>query len=311
MTKRYASRVSAALSGLFLIITASAAMAQASPPPRGPNRSPTPPPLPSEERLRELAKEFRSGPPVVRSKILRLLVGHSAAPSPQTFEIIREGLRDSDVEVRKTALLTVAGRAANQRFLRPAVSGVTATAQAGAASPDLADHVWNLLDDPEAQIRHAAVLAVANLDLQTAATESRSDRLSPELSNRLAKMYRTELDGAVRAEIVKGFALLPDIQASSFGAAFFALALDDAEPDVLAYAARGVASWALPQLTPQVSLLLQSDHVRVRLAAAQSLGAFGSRSSGFLGALQKALAAEADPVVRVTLSAAILAVQRE
>src|SRR4029079_11870758 len=114
---------------------------------------------------------------------------------------------------------------------------------------------------------------LASINLQFDGDRKKTIRLDRTLSLVLANAYTHEQATGVRTEIIKTFALTdadPELRAASLTAA-----LNDVAPSVVQYALFGVGKSKLFSAAPAAVRLLSVENKNVRLAAAQTVAAFG------------------------------------
>jgi HEAT repeat protein len=213
-------------------------------------------------------------------------------------------LSDPRPEVRRQALSAIAARAGTVRFS----STDSLRAQGEHDRPvlrSLLPQVAECLDDPDADVRRAAILAAVNIEFNVSGS-TRLIALSTPVMEKLLSRYAVETAPPVRTELLKTFALT-----ASLGRPVEAIlesALGESSPSVLQPAIMGVARLRLQRALPRLVELLAHASAAVRMGAAQAVAGFGRAAVSSLPALRQALNQEQDPVVRQTLQGAIEAV---
>jgi HEAT repeat protein len=221
-------------------------------------------------------------------------------------ELLRLALLDNAASVRERALLAVAARAGGPRFVadldtrtrwredRPALKGLQPLLMAA-------------LRDPIADVRHAAVLAIGNLEYDMDQTGSRPT-LGDDVLGALAAAYRNESNPRVRTEIIKGVAL--SANDSDVVAELLSQAFDDQQPGVRQFAAVAAGRLKDPRWLDKLLLQLRTDGKEVRLASAFALASYGSLAAGHLAELRSIRDAEADDAVRKAVGRVIGGLER-
>ena len=237
--------------------------------------------------------------------LARIAEAREAIDPTASAEILDDALVSSESEVRLAGLGAI-GRQSFEARQRPGAG----RANALALSTAVVNRTRDLMRDPDPKVRLAAIIAAGNIDMLSHSDNMGRPTVSDSLLAELGGAYEVELDGRVRTEIIKAFALLPPGKDNRQARQLFEAALDDAEPQVLQYAALGIASYRLQPLLARLSVLLQSDSRIVRTAAGQAIGAFGPSAAGQLDDVEAALARETDDVARRTLEGALAAIRK-
>jgi len=251
--------------------------------------------------------QFQSAAPEAKRAFLNALALHKASLEPsELVNVLVRGIQDSDPEVRAVALTAFASRAGSvrfkqtdarvQRWLRehPALMGVREVATAA-------------LRDPDERVRLAAILALGNLEYRLGDPPV-GLRISDQLLQRLAHLFRSDPSSSVRQEIAKSFAWCST--ESSTRTDLLLDALNDESPAVVAQAARGVGNMRLPEGLPRILNLLAHKDRNVRLVVAQALAEYGTAAVPFLGELRMAVLSETDGITKKTLEGAIRVLER-
>lgn len=215
--------------------------------------------------------------------------------------ILEQGLQSADVGLRRRALLAIASTAGGPRFVdndqtkarwrgdRPTIEGLRPAVRAA-------------LRDNNALVRHAAVIALGNMEYDLD-QPGRLQTLGSRFVSDLVATYHAEPTGRVREEIMKAFALssndspqLRDIARRG---------LDDEWSGVRGFAATAAGRFRRPEDVQKLVMLVQKDRPAVRLEAAKALQSYGASATSHLSELKAASAAETHEVVREILKAAI------
>jgi HEAT repeat protein len=227
-------------------------------------------------------------------------------PPSDVGEIIAAGLADHDADVRLCAVYAAAGRAGAVRF-EPSSDNLTRDRAERSFLGRLRPAVMHALNDENARIRKGAVVALVNLEYERG-RPTNDIALKPDLANELRLHLASETSPAVRAEIVKTFALTSLESAMRDDVLIRAMA--DRDEEVVHFAVLGLGrSTPSDALDRLVSLVSHPDR-SVRLQVGQALQAYGVAAQPYIGTLLTASAAERDETVKKALEAAIARIQR-
>jgi HEAT repeat protein len=168
--------------------------------------------------------------------------------------------------------------------------------------------VLTCMHDPDEKVRHAAVLAIGNMDLALDPATLRST-LTENVVDLFQLTFRTDPSGSVRTEIVKGIALSSN---DSPGVRkLVEEAFDDPQPGVRQYAAVAAGRLQDPAFLERLIRQLRRDKaVTARVASAEAVVFYGPSVITYLDELKSILDAEADQTVRQTLARAINRLER-
>jgi HEAT repeat protein len=251
------------------------------------------------------ALEFRDAPVAQKKATLNALAGDRLQlEANELRELLEYGLEDTDSEVRRHALLAVAGRSAKGWYW---TASRTSADQERTVLRLLRPRVFTLMSDQDEKLRLAALLAAGNMDIERTPTEI---FLGPEMSQKLAGMYASDPSVTIRREIIKTFALVKTtgnpkpIETAVLNAA--------ARSDVstVQYALMAIARLRLMQALPVVAEHLKGSDRRIRMAAAQSLVGLLPASRDYLAQLQQAAEVEEDDITKKTMLGSITALTR-
>ena len=239
-----------------------------------------------------------------RRNTLNDLAAHKLTLPPTELEtLLRGALSDEDPDIRQRGLWVVSGRAGVLRFAPTDENRATWRAERSVLVA-LRPRILESLSEPTLKVRLAAIAALGNLDYAPGVSGVRAVSISASTAHALARMYLTEPSPAARAEAMKAFALLTPPQTHGFEPetlATIAAGLSDQNADVVQIAALGVGNLRMRMLLPKVAVLLKSESKGVRLAAAQSIGAFGPQAAQYAADVEDAVSQETDPVMRQAL----------
>jgi hypothetical protein len=241
-------------------------------------------------------------------------------PPGDVVAVLKAGLLDVDLDVRRQALNAVASHAAGQLFLTPEPPpsrrsrGVTPPADPPALQDrvrrawlnerplmsDLRPSVLATLADLDPGLRRNAVFALVCLDFDGGQGEP---ALREQTIADLAAAFRRERAGSVRAEIVKSLALTP--QDTPELRQLVLQALDDPHGDVRRHALVGVERLPVEAALPKVLAALRDPDAYIRFLAARALANFPA-SLEMQRALEDAQAVETDPAAKGEIERSLL-----
>jgi hypothetical protein len=182
--------------------------------------------------------------------------------------------------------------------------------------------VLELLGSERPRIRREAVRAAMFLrisrslpgkDTSAEATLALGFDPGRDLAVRLARMFDTEPDAAVRSQIVGalvGTGADVEPETTRIVNALLIKALSDPSPGVVSTAVRDVARRRLPGSLQESVKLLKHTAYEVRMDAAQAIASFGSEARPYLADLRRAADIETDAITRKTILATITAIER-
>lgn len=246
--------------------------------------------------------EFNAASKAQKISSLNDLATHKELRPPQTMgALIAAGLIDRDENVRTAAVSAAAGRAAGARFGR-SPEALAAWRAERPVIDSLRGALLQALNDSSAKVRQGAVVALVNCEYDPD-TGARGIVLKDDFAEALASQFDHERETSVRTEIAKTFALTSSNPARRD--AVLNKALQDQEPDVIAYGVMGFAGSSRPAPLVAIAAFLKHPDKNVRLQAAQTLSSRGISAKEYLPQLENALASESDPIVRDTIRAAI------
>jgi HEAT repeat protein len=216
-------------------------------------------------------------------------------------------LDDPDPDLRVAAANAVAGRAGAVRFKRTAQME-NEWRQDVETLRAFRPRLWRALDDPNEQVRLAAILALGNLEYQGQERDG-NIALGLELLTRLAALYEGEPTLLVRVEIAKTFALTSTDAPVRWNT--LEVMLRDPAADVQQYAVVGVARSRSPETGARLLPLLASESRAVRMNAVQAIAMRGEESRAYVDDLRRMLSVETDLAVAKTIKGAITSLERE
>ena len=239
---------------------------------------------------------------VERQRALNDIAAHrSTLVGIELRDALREGLRDADPGLRQRALLAIASRAGGPRF----GESETINHEWRADHPiivALRPLVVAALADIDQEVRHAAVLALGNMDFDLQRPTDK--QISVRLVDDLAKLYAADLSGRVRTEVVKAFALSSN--ESKQVRDVITRALEDPQSGARQFAAKAAARLKHSDHLSKLVVMLQLDREKsVRFMAAMALAAYGPTAARYETDLQTSRQNERDSDVQYAIDRAI------
>lgn len=254
-------------------------------------------------------------PDEVKARVAELnaLAAHRVTlPAIELRRTLEAGIGHADASVRRAALWAVAGRAGGVRFSRTPDLVERHAAEAPVLR-QLRPLVIQALQDDEDNVRHAALIALGNLDVQPSQARQGVDvEVSLDTAEILRRHYATERSPFIRGEIVKAFALsrTRDAARDRIARQVFESALTETDSIGLQHAIHGAALLRDPLLLPRVAALLSHREAIVRIAAAETFPAYGLPAKAYLPDLRHALSVEQNAVAAKTLEGAIAGMRK-
>lgn len=248
--------------------------------------------------------EYQASNGKERRDTLGLIGSHKVTPSSQSdlLLILSSAVSDSDVDIRLAGLKAIQGRAGAARFVDQA-DVIERWRNERHTLLLLREPVLTALNDGDERVRKEAVVALGNLAYELSG--SRAEPIFDDMTlTQLFERFSVESSALVREEIVKD---APSGGNSAIRARIIEKGLDDSDPGVLAFAARGAGKLQDLAALPKVVALLGHTDRNVRLQAALALTAFGALASTYLPDVRGAANREADPIVKRTLESVAVA----
>ena len=228
-----------------------------------------------------------------KQKQLNAIIKRQVEVSPaHVSQAVREALSDPNPAVRRLGLDTVSARA------------LSTSRDEIAALDALSDQLFGLMTDPDAEVRRAAVMATGNLDFGAGVR----GRLRSETLRRHIAHYYREADPAVRAEIVKGLALVQNTDGDLV--LLIEKSLEDPASAVRFYGVRGVGRLTPPNAFNALFRAMEDSDLGVRSGAVMAVGRYGDRARARLPHLQMLLQREQHPSMRKVLESVIASLSR-
>jgi len=253
------------------------------------------------------AAAFQSVSDDAKRSTLNDLGAHRYSPAPtEVVEMIAAGLAAPNADIRLAAVYAAAGRAGAVRF-DPSADQLAKAREERPFLGRLRPAILRALADPSDRIRRGAIVALVNLEY-TPGSGLNDVRLEPDVADQLRLQLSSESSPAVRAELVKTFALTS--LESPWREDVLIRALSDRDSEVLHFAVMGLGRTTPSAALEQLVALVSHPDRAVRLQVAQALQAYGMAAQPYLNALTAAAATEPDEAVKKTLDAAVARIQK-
>jgi hypothetical protein len=266
-----------------------------------------------------------------RRMLYDIATSRSRLPIKEVIALVTLALQDTAVEVRTAALAAIAGRALVSRSagttgaaFGPAPDGRPPPASSGIPAEWRGDQarlnealasacVARLREDGNAKVRHAALMALGNVQRP----ERPDEPFASAFVDLIAAVYRRDPDPAVRAEVVKTVRLMANNTVATREILRDGLVdpSDGVQHEALAaitpQAMAGTSKLSFDDAEPALAVAVRSQSPVVRIGAIRALNVFGKASAPYLPALERMEREDGDSAVREAARLAIAAINRD